>query len=193
MSEHILIIDDDPDIVQFVRLNLELEGYGVESASGGVEGIERAIADPFRFRQIIRNLLDNSHRYGGGRAQIRLESGVGDVRIQVADNGSGVLPVDVDRIFDPYQRTHRTDGQPESLGIGLSISRELATLMHGDLTYRRKDQWTIFELTLPVGPRVQDGQAARQDPTGTGGLHSIEQPRLQGPRSGSDDGVVATV
>jgi len=46
MSERILIIDDDPDIVQFVRVNLELDGYAVESASGGVEGIERAIADP---------------------------------------------------------------------------------------------------------------------------------------------------
>jgi len=46
MSERILIIDDDPDIVQFVRVNLELEGYGVASASGGVEGLERAIAEP---------------------------------------------------------------------------------------------------------------------------------------------------
>lgn len=46
MSERILIIDDDPDVVQFVRVNLELEGYGVESASGAVEGIERALAEP---------------------------------------------------------------------------------------------------------------------------------------------------
>ena len=46
MSERILIIDDDADIVQFVRVNLELDGYRVETASGGVEGIERAIAEP---------------------------------------------------------------------------------------------------------------------------------------------------
>ena len=46
MTERILIIDDDPDIVQFVRVNLELEGYRVDTAVGGVEGIERALAEP---------------------------------------------------------------------------------------------------------------------------------------------------
>ncbi|MBU1226348.1 MAG: response regulator [Actinobacteria bacterium] len=46
MSERILIIDDDPDIVQFVRINLELEGYAVASAVGGAEGIDRAVAEP---------------------------------------------------------------------------------------------------------------------------------------------------
>jgi len=46
MTERILIIDDDPDIVQFVRVNLELEGYQVETAVGGIEGIERAAAEP---------------------------------------------------------------------------------------------------------------------------------------------------
>ena len=44
MSERILIVDDDPDIVQFVRMNLELEGYEVETATGGREGLERAFA-----------------------------------------------------------------------------------------------------------------------------------------------------
>jgi diguanylate cyclase (GGDEF)-like protein len=46
MSERILIIDDDPDIVQFLRVNLELEGYRVNVASGGAEGIEMALAEP---------------------------------------------------------------------------------------------------------------------------------------------------
>jgi len=46
MSERILIIDDDPDIVQFVRVNLELEGYQVDTAVGGIEGIEHAVSEP---------------------------------------------------------------------------------------------------------------------------------------------------
>ena len=40
MSERILVIDDDPDIVQFVKMNLELEGYEVESATGGAEALK---------------------------------------------------------------------------------------------------------------------------------------------------------
>jgi diguanylate cyclase (GGDEF)-like protein len=46
MSERILVIDDDPDIVQFVRMNLELEGYEVESATGGAEGLAAALGSP---------------------------------------------------------------------------------------------------------------------------------------------------
>lgn len=46
MSERILVVDDDPDILQFVRLNLELDGFRVETASGGREALERANANP---------------------------------------------------------------------------------------------------------------------------------------------------
>jgi len=46
MAERILIVDDDPDILQFVRLNLELDGYEVELAGGGREALEKAAAAP---------------------------------------------------------------------------------------------------------------------------------------------------
>ena len=44
MSERILVIDDDPDILQFVRMNLEMEGYDVATAQRGTEGVEAAFA-----------------------------------------------------------------------------------------------------------------------------------------------------
>jgi signal transduction histidine kinase len=43
------------------------------------------------------------------------------------------------------------------LGIGLSVARQLARLMHGDLTYRRENGWTVFELELPVAREVAQG------------------------------------
>jgi diguanylate cyclase (GGDEF)-like protein len=46
MSERILIIDDDPDIVRFVETSLELDGYDVRSAVDGRAGIDAALADP---------------------------------------------------------------------------------------------------------------------------------------------------
>jgi diguanylate cyclase (GGDEF)-like protein len=42
MTERILVVDDDPDILQFVRLNLELDGFEVDIAGGGREALERA-------------------------------------------------------------------------------------------------------------------------------------------------------
>jgi DNA-binding response OmpR family regulator len=46
MSERILVIDDDADIVQFVKMNLELEGYRVETGTSGAEGLEAARREP---------------------------------------------------------------------------------------------------------------------------------------------------
>lgn len=46
MTERILVVDDDPDILQFVRLNLELDGFEVELAGGGREALEKAAASP---------------------------------------------------------------------------------------------------------------------------------------------------
>ena len=46
MVERILVVDDDPDILQFVRLNLELDGFEVDLAGGGREALEKAAASP---------------------------------------------------------------------------------------------------------------------------------------------------
>ena len=46
MSERILIVDDDPDILQVVKINLELEGYDVDTADDGEEAVDKAMVDP---------------------------------------------------------------------------------------------------------------------------------------------------
>jgi DNA-binding response OmpR family regulator len=46
MTERILVVDDDPDILEFVRINLELDGFVVETAAGGASGLEAAAANP---------------------------------------------------------------------------------------------------------------------------------------------------
>ncbi|HEX9978113.1 MAG TPA: response regulator, partial [Acidimicrobiia bacterium] len=46
MSERILVIDDDPDIVRFVETSLELEGYTVGTARDAEDGLQQAFADP---------------------------------------------------------------------------------------------------------------------------------------------------
>lgn len=46
MTERILVVDDDPDILQFVQMNLELDGFEVDLAGGGREALEKASASP---------------------------------------------------------------------------------------------------------------------------------------------------
>jgi signal transduction histidine kinase len=112
-----------------------------------------AVADPARVRQVVRNLLTNAERYGGESILVTIRSDAHYSYISVADDGSGVDSPDAESIFGAYQSAHQPAGRIASVGIGLTISRALARLMRGDLTYRRESGWTIFELTLP-GPNT---------------------------------------
>jgi signal transduction histidine kinase len=74
----------------------------------------------------------------------------------VIDNGIGVPPEEQEAIFEPYRRAHNSPSLTASMGLGLSISRQLAQLMDGDLTYRRDPGKSIFALTLPIGDPFDD-------------------------------------
>lgn len=111
----------------------------------------KVLADPTRLRQITRNLLTNAIRYGGDRVRVvtGAESECGF--LQVRDDGPGISPEDLERIFEPYQRASSIPAvRPGSVGLGLYVSRQLACLMGGDLTCRREDSETVFELSVPL-------------------------------------------
>jgi len=110
-------------------------------------------ADPVRFRQIIRNLLTNAFRYGGESVSIDIRHDDERIWIDVVDNGEGVAFEARETIFEAYERAHRSVGLPGSVGLGLTVSRRLARLMDGDLTYRYDDA-SVFTLELAVAPAL---------------------------------------
>jgi len=109
----------------------------------------RATGDPSRVRQIIRNLVSNALRYGGAETCIKVLSDADTAKVLVCDNGSPIPTADRELIFEQYQRASNVAGPSESLGLGLSISRQLAHHMGGHLTYRHEGGESIFELALP--------------------------------------------
>lgn len=113
-----------------------------------IEGLTRRVqGDPGRVRQVLRNLVSNAIRYGGDKILIRIPE-EGPPRIQVLDNGPGIALEDQQRIFESYQKAHDAPGLPGSVGLGLAISRTLARLMDGDLTYSYQDEMSVFELSF---------------------------------------------
>ena len=116
-----------------------------------------AWADPARVRQILRNLVSNALRYGGPGVEIRVVPGETEVALEVCDDGAGIRSEDREAIFEAYHRAHETQGdQPASVGIGLTVSRQLALLMGGGLDYRYEGQ-SVFRLVLPAAPDVSAG------------------------------------
>ncbi len=114
-----------------------------------------AYADPTRFRQILRNLLTNAERYGGPHVEIR-SARIGDEAvITVSDDGPGVPPSEREAVFEEWQGSDLGSQHPESIGLGLTISRRLARAMDGDLTYQYVDGMSLFAITLPIdAPRL---------------------------------------
>lgn len=109
----------------------------------------RGSGDPGRVRQILRNLISNAVRYGGEDIRISIADSPSP-RVQVRDNGRGIPESERERVFDAYQRAHDAPGVTASMGLGLAISRSLARLMGGDLTYRYEGNESVFELQLPA-------------------------------------------
>jgi signal transduction histidine kinase len=91
------------------------------------------------------------------------------VRIHVKDTGVGVRVADLDRVFEPFVQVdrHLTKPGQQGVGLGLSISRELARAMHGDLTLESTEGvGSTFTLTLPIAPEgaVPHSAAAQSRP-----------------------------
>lgn len=109
----------------------------------------RAVGDPARVRQILRNLISNALRYGGETIRVTLATEEESALVSVIDDGPGISPSDQERVFESYYRGQKDPGLAGSLGLGLTISLELARLMNGHLSYRYEGGESIFELRLP--------------------------------------------
>ena len=111
-------------------------------------------ADPDRTRQILVNLLNNAVKFtpAGGSVGITVLAGQGDfIDITIWDTGVGIPADQQDRIFDSFHQvgaevmTNPRDGT----GLGLTISRQLARMMGGDVTVESEpDQGSRFTLRL---------------------------------------------
>jgi PAS domain S-box-containing protein len=117
----------------------------------------KVTSDPRRVRQILLNLLSNAIKFGQGRP-IRVESRPtpdGGVDVAVIDQGPGIAEEDLPRIFDEFVQVTKSQHH-EGTGLGLPISKRLATLLHGRLEVSSKlGEGSTFRLILPPMAEVQ--------------------------------------
>ena len=111
--------------------------------------------DPVRLAQILANLLNNAAKYTGGPGQIWVHAArQGEaVAISVRDNGDGIAPELLARLFEMFTRgDHASRRGPGGLGIGLALSRRLAEMHGGSLNGRSEGpgKGAEFILRLPL-------------------------------------------
>lgn len=84
--------------------------------------------------QVIFNLIDNAQKYAGDSgAIIHARREGNEVVISVTDEGTGIKPSDLDRVFEKFYRGGRPDGRKAGTGLGLSISKGLVEAMGGKI------------------------------------------------------------
>ncbi len=114
-----------------------------------------AHADADKLQQILINLLSNAVKYTpeGGEIDVRCELEERVARIHVVDTGIGIAPDRIEKVFDPFIQVGRALNRPhEGVGLGLSISRNLALAMGGSLTVESvQGKGSRFTLTIPRG------------------------------------------
>jgi signal transduction histidine kinase len=116
----------------------------------------RVETDPELVGQILFNLVDNGCKYARSAQTpgitIAVRSTARQVEIEVRDDGPGIDPDEAARLFEPFHRAGREATNIPGIGLGLSLSRELARSLGGDLLYAASPGGgSVFTLTLPVG------------------------------------------
>jgi signal transduction histidine kinase len=108
--------------------------------------------DASRVEQILVNLMGNAiqHCAPGGSVLVRVSSGDGRVSFTVDNDGPGVPPDEVERIFDIY--VSKKEGEAQGVGLGLPLSRRLARLLGGELRAVPLPDRGRFVLDLPAAP-----------------------------------------
>ena len=112
-------------------------------------------ADADRLWETVDNLVTNAIKYTqpGGRIEITVEQAKGKARVAVRDNGQGLSPEDVTRVFGRFQRlSAKPTGGESSTGLGLSIVKKIVDLHGGEVTAesRGPQKGTTFTVTLPL-------------------------------------------
>ena len=160
-----------------VRVHELLEGCRkLHSANAERNGIALVLAidddvpacllgDAMRFRQVVLNLVGNAVKFTHV-GEVRIHAGcAGDTfEVSVEDSGVGIAPERIEAIFKPFEQADgATSRRFGGSGLGLTISRQLAGLMGGELTADSEvGQGSRFVLRLPLRP-VEQEWVARED------------------------------
>jgi signal transduction histidine kinase len=149
-------------VLEFIEKMEELP-IGVRFETQLAADLPHAQMDPDKVRQVLLNLVLNGVQAAGRDAHIRIRTGRGRlvrqpnpgapaIEISVRDNGPGISPEDVTKLFIPFFTTKR-----DGTGLGLSISRRLVEAHGGELVVRsRPGRGSTFTIRIPVGLELED-------------------------------------
>lgn len=102
-------------------------------------------------RQIMSNLISNAAKYSreGGTIEVSIKEGEGYVAVKVKDNGIGIPPEDIPRLFEPFKRATNAD-KHKGTGLGLAIVKQAIDLCNAKISVQSEvNNGSLFTVKLP--------------------------------------------
>jgi signal transduction histidine kinase len=162
--EPVLLVNVIEESLMLVRPLAEKKGLRIR-VEAPPEQVELQ-TDARKLRQVLVNLLANAVKFteaGSVVLRLRVEGKETEVRVifEVTDTGLGIAARDLEHVFDPFWQADPTARNPAgSTGLGLSVARQLARLLGGEVTVTRSvvGEGSTFTVSLPAryaGPVAQ--------------------------------------
>ena len=133
-----------------------VEAFGPAAAELGLDldvdtgDVVPVVADAQRLAQIVANLVENALKFATTRVAVGVAADDGRVVLHVDDDGAGIAPADLPRVFERLYTSRTVPGRTLGTGIGLAIVHELAAAMGGDARVEPLDSvGTRFVVTFP--------------------------------------------
>jgi signal transduction histidine kinase/CheY-like chemotaxis protein len=169
-----------------VAPDVDAKDQSVDLRLGDTDGCQ-IFGDGPRLQQVFWNLLKNAIKFSPARANIRLTTrlvngGEPRVCVEVSDDGLGIDPQHIDRIFQPFEQvvaTGRRRGSEAGLGLGLAIAKAIVELHRGTISVRSDGlgRGATFAVELPV---VENGSIS----SGSGSASGLQS---QASKAGNGD------
>lgn len=121
--------------------------------------------DPVLFEQVLFNVLDNAAKYSPEGTTVRVEARADPVRratIRVLDEGDGLPPGEIERVFDKFHRAGKGDRVRAGTGLGLAVCRGFVQAMGGSIAAANRidGHGAVLTITLPASTGNGTGHIA---------------------------------
>ncbi|MCG6908320.1 MAG: two-component sensor histidine kinase, partial [Desulfobacteraceae bacterium] len=147
------------DVLGFLRK--EAEYRSIDVVVDVPDEVPTFVSDRGKLQQILLNLINNAFAALSDGGQLKVAArlaGSDALAIDVIDNGSGIAPEDLDRIFEPFFSTRTSSG---GTGLGLSITYGLVQELGGTLKVQSQvGEGSTFTITLPLQMPQPKGDAS---------------------------------
>lgn len=114
-----------------IRQDVDLAALAAEECTRADATLQaqpaRLIGDATLLRRLLRNLIENARRHGGGRdVCVRIAASGDGIELLVSDRGPGIAAAERERVFEPFHRLRGASEEDGGVGLGLALVRQIA-------------------------------------------------------------------